>query len=110
MFFVRAPLPPHGCPPASLFNNTSPGGDRVENPPASTGDIRGRVRSLGWEDLLEREMATHSNILAWKSPWTEEPGRLKSMGPQRVRHNWAHLVRARGELALGRGARLQAAL
>ena len=40
------------------------------------------VRSLGWEDLLEKEMATHSSILAWKTPWTKEPGRLQSMGSQ----------------------------
>ena len=46
-----------------------------------------QVQSLGWEDLLEKEMATHSNILAWKIPWTEKPGRLQSMGSQRVRHN-----------------------
>ena len=46
-----------------------------------------RVQSLGQKDLLEKEMATHSNILAWKVPWTEEPGRLQSMGSQRVRHN-----------------------
>ena len=45
------------------------------------------VGSLGWEDLLEKEMATHSSILAWKIPWTEEPGRLQSMGLQRVRHD-----------------------
>ena len=38
------------------------------------------VQSLGWEDPLEKEMATHSNILAWEIPWTEEPGRLQSMG------------------------------
>ena len=43
-----------------------------------------RVQSLGWEDPLEKEMATHSSILAWKTPWTEEPGGLQSMGPQRV--------------------------
>ena len=42
------------------------------------------VRSLGWEDPLEKEMATHSSILAWKIPWMEEPGRLQSMGSQRV--------------------------
>ena len=42
------------------------------------------VRSLGQEDPLEKEMATHSSILAWKIPWTEEPGRLQSMGLQRV--------------------------
>ena len=44
-----------------------------------------RVRSLGWEDPLEKEMETHSSTLAWKIPWTEEPGRLQSMGSQRVR-------------------------
>ena len=43
-----------------------------------------RVRSLGGEDPLEKEMATHSSILAWKIPWTEKPGRLQSMGLQRV--------------------------
>ena len=47
------------------------------------------VRSLGWEDLLEKEMAAHSSILAWKIPWMEESSRLQSMGLQRVRHNWA---------------------
>ena len=46
-----------------------------------------RVQSLGWEDLLEKEMATHSSILAWKIPWTEEPGRPQSMGSQRVGHD-----------------------
>ena len=48
-----------------------------------------RVRSLGWEDPMEKEMATHSSILAWKIPWMEEFGRLQSMGSQRVRHDWA---------------------
>jgi len=47
------------------------------------------VQSLGWEDPLEEEMATHSSILAWEIPWTEEHGGLQSMGLQRVRHNWA---------------------
>ena len=46
-----------------------------------------RVRSLGGEDTLEKEMATHSSTLAWKIPWTEEPGRLQSMGSQRVGHD-----------------------
>ena len=56
----------------------------VKNPPAirETG-----VQSLGWEDPLEKAMATHSSILAWRIPWTEEPGRLKSMGLQRVGHD-----------------------
>ena len=56
----------------------------VKNPPTKqeTG-----VQLLGWEDPLEKEMATHSNILAWEIPWTEDPGRLQSMGLQRVRHD-----------------------
>ena len=45
------------------------------------------VQSLGWEDTLEKEMATHSSILAWRIPWLEEPGGLQSMGLQRVRHD-----------------------
>ena len=48
------------------------------------------VLSLDQEDLLEEEMATHLNILAWTIQWTEEPGGLKSMGSQSVRHDWAH--------------------
>ena len=48
-----------------------------------------RVWSLGWEDPLEKEMATHSSILAWKISWTEEPGGLQSTGSQRVGHDWA---------------------
>ena len=46
-----------------------------------------RVRSLGWEDPLEKEMAIHSRTIAWKIPWTEEPGRLQSVGSQRVGHD-----------------------
>ena len=49
-----------------------------------------RVRSLGWEDPLEKEMAPHFSTLAWKIPWTEEPGRLQSMESQRVRPNLAN--------------------
>ena len=45
------------------------------------------VQSLGWEDPLEKEMATHSGTLAWKIPWAEEPGRLHSIGLHRVRHD-----------------------
>ena len=48
-----------------------------------------RVRSLGWEDPLEKEMAIYSRTIAWKIPWTEEPGRLQSMESQRVGHDWA---------------------
>ena len=46
-----------------------------------------QVRSLGWEELLEKEMVTHSSILAWRIPWTEEPSGLQSMGLQRVGHD-----------------------
>ena len=46
-----------------------------------------QVQSLGWEDPLEKEMAIHSSTIAWKIPWTEEPGGLQSMGLQRVRHD-----------------------
>ena len=48
-----------------------------------------QVQSLGWKDLLEKGMATHSSILAWRIPWTEEPGRLQAIGSQRVGHDWA---------------------
>ena len=51
------------------------------------------VRSLGQEDPLEKEMATHSSTLAWKIPWTEKPGRLQSMGSQRVGHNCTDFTR-----------------
>ena len=46
-----------------------------------------QVKFLGWEDPLEKEMATHSSTLAWRIPWTKEPGRLQSMGLQRVGHD-----------------------
>ena len=46
-----------------------------------------QVQSLGWKDPLEKEMAIHSSTIAWKIPWTEEPGRLQSMGLQRVGHD-----------------------
>ena len=46
-----------------------------------------QVQSLGWEDPLEKEMATHSSILAWKIPWMEEPGGLQSLGSQRLVHD-----------------------
>ena len=50
------------------------------------------VRSLRWEDLLEKGMATNSSILAWRIPWTEEPGKLEFMGSHWVRHNWSNLA------------------
>ena len=58
----------------------------VKKPPAMQ---ETRVQSLGQEDPLEKGMAAHSSILAWKIPWTEEPGGLQSMGLQRVGHDWA---------------------
>ena len=56
----------------------------VENPPAKQ---ENQVQSLGWEDPLEKEMATHPSILTWKIPWTEKPSRLQSMVSQRVGHD-----------------------
>ena len=61
-----------------------PGGSIIKNPPAVQ---EMQVRSLGQEDPPEKEMATHSSTLAWKIPWTEEPGKLRSMGSQRVEHD-----------------------
>ena len=57
------------------------------NPPAMQGIQETQVWSLGWEDPPEEEMATHSSTLAWRIPWTEDPGGLQSVGPQRVRHS-----------------------
>ena len=59
---------------------------RLKHLPAMQGTW---VRSMGREDSLEKEMATHSSILAWEIPWMEEPGGLHSMGSQRVGHNFA---------------------
>ena len=64
----------------------------VKNTPPSTGDIRDAGRSLGWEDPLEEEMATPSSVLAWRIPWTEEPGGLQSMGSHRAGHDWLDLA------------------
>ena len=58
-----------------------PGGSEVKNLPAMQETW---VRSLGWEDPLEKGKATHSSIFAWRIPWTEEPGRLQSMGSQEL--------------------------
>ena len=59
----------------------------VKNPPAMQEMEEIRVRSLGWEDPLEEEMAPQSSILAWEIPWTDEPGGLQSTGSQRVGHD-----------------------
>ena len=61
-----------------------PGGSDDKESACSAGDLG---QSLGQEDPLEKEMATHSNILAWRIPWTEEPGRAQSIRSQRVRHD-----------------------
>ena len=58
--------------------------EMVKNLPAMQ---KTQVQSLGWEDPLQKGMATHSNILAWCVPWTEEPGGLQSLGSERVRHD-----------------------
>ena len=69
----------------TVFIKGFPSGSAVKNLPAMQ---ETNVQSLDWEDPLEKEMATHSSILAWKIPGkTEEPGRLQSMGLQRVRHD-----------------------
>ena len=61
--------------------------EMVKNLPAMQEMQETLVQSLGWEDPLEKEMATHSSILAWKIQWTEKPGRLQFMGSQRLRHD-----------------------
>ena len=73
-----------------------PGGSKVKASASNAGDVGSIhlppmqetwVRSMGWEDPLEKEMATHSSTLAWKIPWMEEPGRLQTIGSQRVGHD-----------------------
>jgi len=67
-----------------IIDGTSLVAQIVKNLPAMQ---ETHIQSLGWEDPLEKELATHSSVLAWRSPWTEEFGRLQSMGLQRVGHN-----------------------
>ena len=69
-----------GLASTSIF----PGGSNGKESICNMGDL---VWALGWKDPLEESMATHSSVLAWRIPWTEEPGGLQSMGSQRVRHN-----------------------
>ena len=73
-------LSPQSSPTASVLQVDFPGGSDGKASAYNAGD-------LVWEDLLEKEMATHSSILAWKIPRMEEPGGLQFMGSQRVRHN-----------------------
>ena len=72
-----------------LNNEGFTGGSVVKNPPFLQGSQETLVRSLSWEDPLEKETATHSSILPWEIPWTEKLGGLQSMGSQkRVRHDF----------------------
>ena len=59
----------------------------IKNPPANAEDVRNKVQSQGQEDPLEDSTATHFSILAWRIPWTEEPGGIQSLASQRVEHN-----------------------
>ena len=68
----------------NLEVSSFPGGQSVKSLPAT---LETQVHSLGREDPLEKEMATHASILAWRMPWTEEPSGLQSMGSQRVGHD-----------------------
>ena len=68
----------------AYYRVTSLVAQMVKNPSAMQ---KTKVRSLGWEDPLEKEMATHSSILSWRIPWAEEPDRLQFMGLQRVRYD-----------------------
>ena len=70
----------HVCPGFTFYFICFPGGSYNEET---------QIQSLGREDPLKQEMAIHSSTLPWKIPWTEEHGRLQSMGSQRVRHDWA---------------------
>ena len=78
----------------SVFFCKLPGGSDSKESACSDGDL-GSIPGSGWEDPLEKGMATHSSILAWRIPWTEEPGRLRSMGLQIVgtglsdQHTWS---------------------
>ena len=64
----------------------------AKNLPDNAADIRDTGLIPGWEDSLEEGMATHSNVLAWRISWTEEPSRLQSMRSQRGRHDWSNLA------------------
>ena len=75
-----------------IISTAFPGGSVGKVSACNTGDSG---RSLGQEDLLEKKMVTYSSILAWRSPWTEEPDGLQSMGSYRVRHDWGDWARTR---------------
>ena len=70
----------------SFYVTVIPGGSVVKNLPAMKEMQKMKIQSLGQEDPLEEGMATHSSVLAWRIPWTEEPGEVQSIGSQRVGH------------------------
>ena len=84
---IRTHSPPLNFVPLFVGFVDLPGGSAVKNLPAMQETQEMWVQSLGWEDPLEEEMATHSSILAWKIPWTEEPDGLQSMEFQRMGHD-----------------------
>ena len=85
--FISTEYIPKSGIAGSYGNSTGfPGGSVVKNPPAMQ---ETRVQSLDWDNPLEKGMAIHSSILAWRIPWTEDPCRLQSMGSQGVGHDWA---------------------
>ena len=88
-----APSFPEGTGSLSWPSGVSPGGSAVRTclPMQETQEMQ--VWPLGGADPLQEGMATHSSIPAWRIPWTEEPGRLQSIGSPRVRHNWSNLAR-----------------
>ena len=71
----------------TMIKTGSPGGISGNSPPASAGDTRDTSSIPGWGRPLGKEMAAHSSVLAWRTPWTEEPGGLEPMRLQRVGHD-----------------------
>ena len=90
--------------PVTTFQSSRglPGGSEVRNPPVDVGTTGTSVWSLGGEDFLEEGIATQSRILAWRIPWTEEPGGLQSTGLPRVRHDWSYLANTQSSRGLCR--------
>ena len=69
----------------------------VKNPAANARNIKDQSSMLDREDPLEKEMATHSSILAWRIPWTEEPGRVQSIALQKIRHSHREMLVKKGQ-------------
>ena len=87
---IKFKRPQVGIPQRLWWEEGFPSGSAVKNLPAMQEPHKTGVQSMGWEDPLKEGMATHSSILAWRIPRTEEPGGLQSMGPQRVGHDWSN--------------------